>query len=137
MAITTMTELLDALEALSVTGVTKTFQGPPRKLDTAQLPAKWVQLPTVEEGGMTFGTHGGWPTLRAELVIAYQAVGQDLQENNFQGAVTQLDRLLTAFRGVAPTGMGKSHLEWEGRQDLVTVGEVPFWAVIAIVTARG
>ena len=134
---TTMTAYVNALEALSITGVTKTYQGPPRKLETADLPAAWVQLPTGEEGALTFGTHGGWPTLTAELVIAYEPVAQNMQEPNFQNTITQLDNLNTALRAVEPTGLGKSHIEWTIRQDMVIVNNEPYWAVVATITGRG
>ena len=137
MAITTMTVFVNALEALDITGITKTFQGPPRKIDTAELPAKWVQLPRASEGALTFGTHGGWPELVADLVIAYEPVGQSLQSANFQNTITQLDNVNAALRGAGVTDLGKSHIEWEIRQDIVEVAEVQFWAVVATVTARG
>lgn len=137
MAITTMSTFVNALEALSITGVTRTYQGPPRKLDTANLPAKWCQIPNSDEGALTFGTHGGWPTLVAEMVIAYEPVAQSLQEANFPATVTLLGSVNTALRAAGTTALGKSHIEWSIRQDMITVSEVPYWAVIATVTARG
>lgn len=138
MAITTLTSFVNALEALSVTGVTKTYsEGPPRSLNTAQLPAMWVQLPWADDRPLTFGTQGGWPTLRAEIVIAYEVVAQSVQTANFTGTVTQIDNLNTAIRAAGATDFCKSGVEWEVRQDIVLVGEYQYWAVIATVEGRG
>jgi len=137
MAITSMTTFVDALEALSVTGVVKTYEGPPRALQTANLPAMWVQIPHGEEGALTFGTHGGWPTLTADLVIAYEPVAQNLQDANFKATVTQLDNVNTALRAATPTGIGKSFIEWTIRQDMIMIAENYYWAVIATIIARG
>ena len=134
---TTMAEYSDALEALEITGVVRTYQGPPRSLQAADLPSRWVQLPVGEEGALTFGTHGGWPTMTAELVIAYEVGAQNIQEPNFQNTITQLDNVNAALRGAGPTGLGKSHIEWSIRQDQLIVAENYYWAVIATITGRG
>jgi len=137
MTITTMTVFVDALEALTVTGVIKTYEGPPRSLQTANLPAFWVQIPHGEETAMTFGTHGGWPTLIADVVIAYEPVAQNLQDANFEATITQLDNLNAALRAAGATDLGKSFIEWTIRQDMIMVAENYYWAVIATITARG
>ena len=86
---------------------------------------------------MTFGTHGGWPTLIADVVIAYEPVAQNLQDANFEATVTQLDNLNAALRAAGATDLGKSFIEWTIRQDMIMVAENYYWAVIATITARG
>ncbi len=131
---TTYAAFIDALEALAITGVTKTFQGPPASLDTADLPARWVQLPKGSDKLLTYQTSGGWPTLTADLVVALSPNAQDTQAGNFAAQVAMLDAVNAALRGANIT---KSGLTWEIRAGGVKVAGVDYWAVIATVTGKG
>jgi len=133
----TYRSFVDALEALSITGVSKTFtSGPPRSLKTAQLPAQWVQMPTGAEAAVHKGAPArGWQTLRAELVVAYEAVGQGTQPTNFDGTVDMMDSVATAV--AAATGLGKAAQRYELRMEEVGVGGNAYWAVVASVEVEG
>ena len=131
---TTYADFIDALEALAITGVVKTFQGPPASLDTADLPARWVQMPKGKEPLLTFQTAGGWPTLTADLVVAIGPNAQDTQAANFAAQVTMLDAVAAALRGADLT---KAKHTWEIRAGGVKVAGVAYWAVIATVTGKG
>lgn len=133
----TYRSFVDALEALSITGVEKAFtSGPPRSLKTAQLPAQWVQVPSGAETAVHKGPPArSWQTLRAEVVVAYGAVGQGTQASNFDGAVDMMDSVATAI--AAMTGLGKTAPSYELRQDEIAVGEQTYWAVVASVVVEG
>ena len=134
MAITTYATLVSDLGTLAVSGVTRKYGKPPSKLNTADLPASWVQLPTGEEGAMTYQTAGGWPMLQAELVIAVAPTGGSLTGANFDSMVTMLDNLSTALRGLRT---GKAQNTWRIDTVIVTVAGIDYWGIVARVTARG
>lgn len=137
MAITTFSAFHDTLGDLAVSGVSKKFDNPPTALNTADMPAQWVELPTAEEPAMTYGTMGGWPTFRMDLVVAYKPVAQGTQVTNWDGALTICDAVLTALRAIAPNALGRGPLEWTIRVGVVEVGQATYWAVIAEVTGHG
>jgi hypothetical protein len=139
MAITTLAGFIDALEALSVTGVNKNFtNGPPRTLSTAQIPALWVELPESDDAILTFQAQGGWPSLRATMVIAAEPVAQSLQEVNFALCVTLLDNLATALRAASPGTFCKSGLKkWEMKQGFREIAGVGYWVITCTVEGAG
>ena len=131
----TYRSFVDALEALSVDGVKKTYtQGPPRSVKT--LPAQWVQLPSGAESAVHKGVPArSWQTLRAELVVAYEAVAQSTQPSNFDGTVDMMDDIADAISTV--TGLGHTAPRYELRMEEVGVGGHAFWAVVATVEVEG
>lgn len=138
---TTFRSFVDALEALTITGVTKTFtKGPPKSLNAASLPAHWVQLPRGEEGATVFGEfRGAFPTFIADVVIAVNAVGLgEGPYNNFDDTVDMMDNLAAALGGVlACDVITKSKHSWVIRQTVVIVAGNEYWAVVATVTGNG
>jgi hypothetical protein len=136
MAPLTLRSFIDALEAISVSGVKRTYQGPPVKAETVELPSQWVQFPNVSDEPLCFGVLGGWPTVRAQLVIAYEAVAQSRQPTNFDGTVDMIDTLNTAIRAIAPNA-NLSGLWWTVRQSVVTVAGNTYWALIADIEGQG
>ena len=137
MASTTYRAFVDALEALTITGVTRQYtQGPPLgPPGVADCPFQYVRYPTSTEIPMVFGEQGGWPTLRAELVIGVEAVGQNTAFENFDDTVDMMDNVALALQG--SSCITKSHLRWEIRQAIDTVAGQQYWAVIAIVEGSG
>lgn len=135
---TTYATYVANLGDLSITGVNRAYDEPPKALNTADLPASWVQLPEGEEGPLTFQTHGGWPILRADLVVALEAVGQERQAQNFSDTVTMMDSMSTALRGVTVgSTLGKGPINWTMRQAIIPVADVDYWAVVASVEGYG
>lgn len=138
---TTFRSFVDALEALSITGVNKTYpKGPPKSLNAADLPAQFVQLPRGDEGATVFGEFGGvFSTFTAELIVAVNAVG--LGEGpyiNFDDTVDMMDNVSTALGSVASCDViSKTKHSWTIRQGIVAVAGNDFWAVIATVTGNG
>lgn len=134
MAVTTYAGFIDAIEALSVTGVARVFQGPPAALSTADLPAMWCQVPRGDEKAITFQAAGGWPTLTVEVYLAIEPAAQNMQAENFAAQVAALDNLAAALRTL---DVGKAPLSWELRAVTIAVAGANYWGVVATVTGRG
>jgi hypothetical protein len=123
--VTTYTAFVNGLEALVATGVTtRLASSAPLALNSADLPVQWVAAP-----------RGGWPTLKADLIVAYEAAGQDTGPTNFVGTVTMMDNLSAALRGA--TTLCGGPLRWDIKVSIVTVASVNYWAVIASVEGSG
>ena len=137
MAATTYRSFVDALEALVISGVVRQYtSGPPAVSPaTSETPAQYVRYPASDEVPMVFGKQGGWPALRAELVILVEAVGQSKQANNFDDTVDMMDNVATALRDQTCTT--KSHVRWSLRQAIDTVAGQDYWAVVASVEGSG
>jgi len=137
MAPTTYRTFVDALEALVVTGVVQRYtSGPPSGAPgTSDIPAQYVRYPGSDEVAIVFGEGGGWPTLRAELVLLVEAVGQNTQGRNFDLTVDMMDNLATALRGTTCTT--KSKLRWSVRMGEDLVAGTAYWAVVANVEGSG
>lgn len=140
MAITTMRAFVDALEAITITGVLRQYtQGPPTSANDADIPCSFVKLPNSNEGPLVYQNQGGWPTLQATHVILVEAVVQNLQPVNFDATVDMMDAMSTALRGGdADCGtLAKSHLTWSQRQGIETVAGVEYWAIFTDVQGQG
>ena len=124
-----------ALGALVVTGVNRRYDHIPASL--ADLPCSWVQLPSSEEGMMTFEGTGGFPMLRAQLIIASVASAQNTDKANWDSTIALIDNLATALRGVAAGTLAKSKPIFSLRMISVQVAGTDYWAVEATVTAYG
>jgi hypothetical protein len=134
--VTTYTAFVNGLEALVVTGVTtRLSQSAPLGLNSADLPVQWVAAPSGSDAAITAKAEGGWKTLRANLIIAYEAAGQDTGPANFVGTVTMLDNLESALCGATTLCQGPLH--WEIKIATVSVAGVNYWAAIASVEGSG
>jgi len=132
---TTITNFVTALGDVTITGVTSKLDEPPRSLATADLPAQWVQVPILEREPATFQSQGKlWDTHRAQLVVAFEAVGQNTQAANWSGVLTLLDNVWTA---IAAASIVQGRLQYTIAQGIVTVAKIDFWAVIVEVEAHG
>ena len=133
MAATTYRSFIDGLEALSISGVVQAYtEGVPASI--SRLPASFVQLPEGEERAIRAGTPTGWPTLRADLVVLYEAAGKGDQGPNFDGTVDMMDAVQAALRGFDP---GQVRPSWSMRMATVTVAGTGYWAVVASVEVEG
>ena len=134
----TVAAFLAALGTITISGVATEYDKPPLSLDTAHLPAQWVQYPSVtDETPRTMAKHGQlWGTQTAQLVVAYEAVGQGNQDANWDGTVAMMDSVWTALAG-ATTTLGRGRMTYNIRQAIVNVAGNDYWGVIAEVTIRG
>ena len=132
---TTYTAFVGELEALVISGVTRRYTtGQPNTLNTADLPAQWVDLPRGESvpatcaGDMT-------RTLTADLIIALEPVAQNTRPTNFDATVTMLDSIHTALDAATFSTMAVP--SWGSKLQYVTVNTVDYWAVTTEVSALG
>lgn len=133
---TTLTTFITNLAAITVTGVKSKYAYPPIKLDDGQLPAQWPQMPEIEENPLTFQAFGGWPILRAQLVIVYRPVAQSIQSTNFSDSLSAVDNLDTALRAAVGT-FCKGKVTWKARPANITLAGVEYWAAVADVEGYG
>ena len=137
MAPTTFRSFIDALESLDITGVVREFhEGPPAGAPaTADTPFQYVRYPQSDEIPIVFGEQGGWPSLRAELVVCVEPVAQSTQPRNFDDTVDMMDNIATALREA--DCLAKSHLTWSLRMTTDLVAGTAYWAVVVNVEGHG
>ena len=134
----TVTAFYAALNGLTVTGVTRAFAFEPNGLSTADLPALWVRLPASGLGiDSSYASAENYTskTRAAEIVIAIEAAGQETAAANTTAVLTVIDNLETALDTWDATRPG--YVDYSIDSGQVTIGGVPYWAVIATVTTRG
>lgn len=140
MAITTYTNFITALGDLVVSGVVTRKDAQPNNAETADLPLSFPRPLVNDEMPLTVDATGGWPVLRAELVIALEPIGQNITPDNQVACVALIDNVNTALRaGTATTlGLGRAPLNWNVRvSPSLIIGDRQYWAVIATVEGRG
>jgi hypothetical protein len=135
--LTTLTAFVTALGDLTVTGVLHAYDEPPTSLNDADLPALWVQLPQSDEAALTLDGVGGWPVLRAQLIIAYQPTAQGTQAANWSGTLAILDALADALHNTVSGTLGRGKVSWSLKPGQVSVAGIDYWAVIADVVGNG
>lgn len=135
---TTYAAFVAAVAGITITGVTRKYTSPPASIGTADLPAS---LPLIPQGGdqpIVFGTGGSGNvghTMRMDLVIVYEPVGQNTNAVNFAGCLTIMDNTTTALRALTRPVNGPWN--WSMRQGIATIGNVDYWAVIVSVEGFG
>jgi hypothetical protein len=134
---TTLKGFYDALKGITITGVSTTHDAPPASINTADLPAKWVEFPENDENPITFQSNGGWPELRGTLVVALVAVALDTQDTNFTSSLTYCDRVNSALRALTPLTLGKGIVTWTLKPGIVSVAGLDYWGVVCEVIAHG
>jgi hypothetical protein len=133
---TTYTNFVTNLGNLSITSVKRAFDEPPQSLNTADLPALWVELPTGEEDPFTMQAHGGYPTFRGNLVVAVEAAGQSRQPERWSDCLTMMDNVATALRAAVKTVV-RGQLSWSIALETITVAENDYWSIVATVEGNG
>jgi len=135
---TTYRSFVDALEALSITGVVRRYtSGPPAGAPgVGDCPFQYVRFPGGEEMPIVFGEQLGWPTLRAELVIGVEPVAQSTQPRNFDLTVDMMDAALAALRGATCITLSKLRVT-SIRMGEDLVAGTAYWAVFIGVEGHG
>ena len=135
---TTYRAWIDFLETLAPTGVVKFFTaGPPASLNTADLPAQWLELPHGENRPACAGAEGGDRTLYADHIVAFEPVAQNTQAVNFDACVTMLDSVDSALAGVVSTSPLLGPMTWRSRLAIVTVANVAYWSIVTSIEGLG
>lgn len=134
----TVTAFYGALAGLTVTGVTRAYGFEPNGLSTADLPALWVRLPNsglAIDSAFASADNDTSKTRTAEMVVAIEAAGQETSSANTTAVLTMIDNMETALDTWDATMPG--YVDYDITSGEVTVGGVPYWALIANVTTRG
>lgn len=132
MALITLRTFVDGLEAISVTGLVRSYtQGPPSaKPATADLPAMFLHLPQIAGATkLVFSEQGGRGALQAQVIILVEPIVQNLQGTNFDASVDMVDALETTL--IAATCDIGGVLGWTIRVTNWEVGGQMYWAVVA------
>jgi hypothetical protein len=135
---TTYRAWVDYLETLAPTGVVKLFtSGPPVALNTADLPAQWLELPHGENRPSCSGREGGDRTLFVDHVVAMEPVGQNTQPANFDACVTMLDSIDTALDGTYNTSPLIGPATWRSHIDAKFIGNIAYWTIVTSIEGLG
>jgi hypothetical protein len=119
-----------ALMDVSVSGVTRVHDEPPASVSTVDLPISYPRLPEQTNEVISLGFMEGLPTMRCEVVFLIEPLMQNTNAANFAAMVALIDSINTAF---AASRIGID--SWEIRQETATLGDTPYWALIASVEA--
>ena len=108
---------------LALTGVTS-LAAPPLSLETAHLPAKWVDTVGIDEGQLRAKGVGGERVLRCRMIVVVAAMGQDTQGERWSDAQTMVDTVNAGIKTVA-----EDTTTW--RINLTPINDGAYLAVIA------
>lgn len=134
MATATYSQFVNAIQALSVTGVNRKYDEPPRKFNTADLPASFVMFPSGDNVPLSFEGGRQFRGRSADFVIVYAdtAVTADAP---FTDNVTMIDNVETALGSLS---VGHSSPTWTIRSQLYSeTADRLYWAVIATIKGTG
>ena len=131
---------VEDLAELVIPGVVKDYgMEPPQSLNTADMPAKWVQGAKEERSRFALAIGGadahGSGIMTLQVVVAFKPVAQDMPEWNFTRTVELCDAMTKALVK-ADVALSWPEVSLEVRPD-IDVGGFMHWAVVATVTARG
>ena len=128
----TYTSFVNALSAITVTGVKRQYTAPPSQLSSADLPAMHPQLPEHTQDVISILSNTGLFTVACELAIVIKANQQGTAAANFAECLTMLDALNDALT----TNTAALNIDrWAMRQDGVTYGDTAYWTIVARVEA--
>lgn len=129
---------VNGLEAMTVTGVTRNHtQGQPSSLNTADLPALWVDMPRADAVPSTSAGGSLDRTLTADLVVAIEPVGQNRRPTNFDAVTSMMDALHTALVTFNQTRTIDGQLTYAMKLAYLTVNSVDYWAVVTTISGLG
>lgn len=133
MTTTTFVQLVDAVQALSVTGVTRHYDYPPESISTADLPALWPMpgaggLPSIQSSCI-----GIDKTRTIPIFIAIEPVAQGTNSQNYEALPPIMDALETALDGMTVADFVEYELD---SGTVFAVAEIQYWGVTATVTTR-
>jgi hypothetical protein len=125
---TTLATFADLYRNLALAGVTS-LTYPPLGLNTANLPAKWVDTVGIDEGQLRAKGVGGERVLRCRMVVVVCAMGQDTQAERWGDAQAMVDTVNAGIKTVA-----EDTTTW--RINLVPLEDGAYLAVIAEIEQR-
>lgn len=134
MAAATYTEFVDAIQALTVSGVSRKYEKPPSSFNSADLPASFVWFPSGDNSPLSFEGGREFRKRSADLVVVYESTAPSA-DPDFTDTVTMMDNVETAL---GTLDIGYSNPSWEIRSQLyLETAERRYWAVIATINGTG
>ncbi len=129
---------LAAIQALTVTGVTRHYDEPPRRLATADLPAAFPLMPSGAIGEKSLSCYDTNKTRSIGYVVCLEAVGQGTQAQNYGLLAAAMDNMETAFDGLEKSQGGTlaNFIEYDMAAEIFPVAGNDYWAIVATVSAR-
>jgi hypothetical protein len=132
--------ITSVVTTLDVEGVIRQFTGVPPSLNTADLPASYLESVQIDQEPLTFKFHGGDTTFRCTFTIATEPYGLGTVSVNFDQIVTLSDNLDTALRAAVGT-IGQGTLKWDirggaGAGSIVVAGN-EYWGIRCFITGKG
>lgn len=100
----TAASLYGVFRDMSLTGVTN-LDEPPRKLETATFPCKWVHTARIEEGPMRARGVGGERAVSCTVVVAVGVSGQDTHAQRHSAMLAMVDTLNAGIRATGVRGI--------------------------------
>lgn len=128
---TTYTAFVAALVNMSVTGQTS-LSAPPESV-TGKVPARWPMPPSGDAAMLVMGGDGYTRTMRVELRVAVQAVGQSTTGAEYTNTLTAMDNLEAALQTLNDTAAYQ--MGWTFTMTMVEVGGMSYYGLTCLVTA--
>ena len=129
----TNAQVVAAMQALTVTGVTRHYDYPPESIKTPDLPAAWPMLPNAAIGTPVSTCLDARKTRSMNYWIAVEAVGQNNNSVNYGKLAALMDALETALDAVT---LFPFLLEYELATGIEEVAGNTYWVIRAAVTGR-
>ncbi len=135
---TTFADWIDSLEDIPIVGVMRRHtQGPPLSVSTADLPCSYVSLPKGDAVSVACGPT--WQrTLRADLVVLLEPVGQNVQPANFNATTGMMDAITDALADLeAGASLLDGPMSITITLAIVEVAKTTFWGVVCNISGLG
>ncbi len=132
MALVTYKQFLDNIQALEITGVKKSYDGPPKSIPSANLPAKFPALPSGDESPLAFGGGVQFPAMTADMVVVYDTFQGNTPMYNLEETVKIMDNVAAALRGGQ---LNQRKNSFTMNVATVDIASVTYWAVVTTVTS--
>jgi len=129
----TYTGFVDGIRTMTVEGVVRAYNAPPRRVAAEDLPLSYPRLPTAgnENAIVTVGTSTERGSV--DLVIIVEALGLEKEEATFDAALALID----ALAGALKTNAGALGVEsWDIRQQYEQYGDTTYTVVVATITSK-
>ena len=137
-----MTDFYDYATGLAATAIPGVVQDwgmePPQSLNEPGLPCKWLRLPRSDRERFVYAIDGadahGSGMMTIEVVICIEAVNLGFPEPNFRNTVAMSDAVT---KTLTKADVAMSWPTVSTRVTVVSVAQTDYWALVALVTARG
>ena len=127
---TTNAQWLAGIQAMSVTGVTKTYSYPPTSLNTADLPAAWPHQFDMSLNNIISSCSDLNKARTCNYFIALEPTPQSTQSANYETMIAMVDNLETAIQALTVM----EFVTFTIRSVIVTIAGGEYWGLEAVLT---